>query len=92
MKLHHFKGLTVYFLFGVFFLTGCAHQPVQSDRPKTYTAYNMWVQRGGIIPTINYQVGKLIPAGTEVVDAWVAERTDNVGRNNSFIRFKVVET
>ena len=38
---------------------------------KLYTAHNIWVEQPGRMYVINYKVGTLIPAGTEVADVTI---------------------
>lgn len=77
------------------FLPGCAHVP---EGEKTYTAHNIWYEGAGrnIGYVINYQRGRILPAGTEVAAIRVhanADRGSKKGinyRRFPYILFKSV--
>jgi hypothetical protein len=67
MKRLSFRRTFFCSLFIFLLLTSCAHAPKQED-VKKYTAYNMWYEKSNVMYCVNYQRGKMLPAGTEVQD------------------------
>ncbi len=72
------------------FLPGCAHVP---EGEKTYTAHNIWYSGSGrnIGYVINYQRGKMLPAGTEVAEIRVFANADRGNKKDlNYRRFPYI--
>ena len=82
------KGLIIFSIL----LMACLANAEEVNQPKLYTAYNMWYQRTNM-DCVNYQMGSVLPAGTEVRDAQVVRPvSDKYGNLVPYITFKVAAT
>lgn len=90
MKSFHFSTAVILLAVASFFSSG-ATASAQDEGGKQYTRCNIWFERNPI-STINYKVGTIIPAGTEVSGVQMIEATARFRRVTKQITFTVVDT
>jgi hypothetical protein len=74
-------------LFLLVFAACCA--AAEPNSGKQYTAYNIWY-KSSEIPCINFQVGAMLPAGTEVKDTEIITSPDEKDGSDPYIYFRAV--
>jgi hypothetical protein len=82
------KGLLIFSIL----VMACFANAEEVNKSKLYTAYNMWYQKSNM-DCVNYQMGSMLPAGTEVQDAQVVRPvSEKFGNLVPYITFTVVAT
>jgi hypothetical protein len=97
MKKIKFQLVPLFVLTIFILLLGCAHKntPKKIESGKLYTAYNLWYLKDNVSNTVNYQVGSLLPAGTEVKNVRIKYKYGDASNPEDFndsthIRFTTV--